>query len=81
MSDIRILNGTNEKISELFFDFNANLLSNYNQFLNRDFYSLNTMPSLEILFKVQDYLKTIPAGDKNFYVKFIYSFLGNNFLD
>ena len=61
----------NEKISELFFDFNAYLLSNYNQFLNRDFYSLNTMPSLEILFKVQDYLKTIPAGDKKFYVKFI----------
>lgn len=27
----------NQEISDLFFNFNANLLSNYNQFLNRDF--------------------------------------------
>ena len=61
----------NQQICDLFFDFNANLLLNYNQFLNRDFYSLNTMPSLELLFKVDDYLKTIPAVDKNFYMRFI----------
>ena len=28
----------NQEISDLFFNFNANLLSNYNQFLNREFY-------------------------------------------
>jgi hypothetical protein len=61
----------NQEVSELFFNFNANLLSNYNQYLNRDFYSLNTSPCLEILFKVPEYLKTIPAVDKNFYDKFI----------
>ena len=61
----------NQEISDVFFNFNANLLSNYNQFLNRDFYSLNTLPCLEILFKVPEYLKTIPASDKKFYDKFI----------
>ena len=61
----------NQEISDLFFNFNANLLSNYNQFLNRDFYSSNTMPSLEMLFKVNEYLKTISQADKKFYEKFI----------
>ena len=61
----------NQEINDAFFDFNANLLSNYNQFLNRDFYSLNTSPCLEILFKVPEYLKTIPLSDKKFYDKFI----------
>ena len=61
----------NQEIGDLFFNFNANLLSNYNQFLNRDFYSTNTMPSLEMLFKVPEYLKTIPQADKKFYEKFI----------
>ena len=61
----------NQEISDLFFNFNANLLSNYNKFLNRDFYSTNTMPSLEMLFKVPEFLKTIPQVDKPFYEKFI----------
>ena len=61
----------NQEISDLFFNFNANLLSNYNKFLNRDFYSTNTMPSLEMLFKVPEYLKTISPVDKQFYEKFI----------
>ena len=61
----------NQEISDLFFNFNANLLSNYNKFLNRDFYSTNTMPSLEMLFKVPEFLKTIPQADKPFYEKFI----------
>ena len=61
----------NQEISDIFFNFNANLLSNYNQFLNRDFYSSNTMPSLEMLFKVNEYLKTISQADKKFYEKFI----------
>ena len=29
------------------------------------------MPSLEMLFKVPEYLKTIPQADKKFYEKFI----------
>ena len=61
----------NQQINDLFFDFNASLLSNYNRFLNIDFYSLNTSPCLENLFKVPEYLKTIPAADKDFYVRFI----------
>ena len=61
----------NQEVNDLFFNFNASLLSNYNQYLNRDFYSLNSQPCLEILFKVSEYLKTIPEADKNFYDKFI----------
>ena len=71
LNNLNIDYNFNQEIADSFFNFNANLLSNYNQFLNRDFYSLNTLPCLEILFKVQDYLKTIPPSDKNFYVKFI----------
>ena len=71
LNNLNIDYNFNKEISELFFNFNASLLSNYNQYLNRDFYSLNTLPSLEILFKVDAYLKTIPTSDKNFYDKFI----------
>ena len=71
LNNLNIDYGFNQEITELFFNFNANLLSNYNQFLNRDFYSLNTMPCLEILFKVPEYLNTIPPSDKKFYDKFI----------
>ena len=61
----------NKEINEIFFNFNANLLANYSNYLNLDFYSSNIMPCLEILFKVEDYLKEIPAQDKEFYEKFI----------
>ena len=71
LNNLNIDYNFNQEISDLFFNFNANLLSNYNQFLNREFYSTNTMPSLEMLFKVPEYLKTIPTSDKNFYEKFI----------
>ena len=71
LNNLNISYDFNQEISDLFFNFNANLLSNYNQFLNRDFYSSNTMPSLEMLFKVNEYLKTISQADKKFYEKFI----------
>ena len=71
LSNINIDFEFNQEFNEIFFNFNSNLLSNYNQFLNRDFYSSNTTPSLEVLFKVTDYLKKIPGTDKNFYDKFI----------
>ena len=45
-------------------------MSNYNSFLNRKFYS-HEAPSLETLFKVQDFLKKVPSNDKNFYDKFV----------
>ena len=57
----QLSNNFNQEISDAFFNFNAILLSNYNQFLNRDFYSSNTMPCLEILFKVPNYLKIISS--------------------
>ena len=40
----------NKEVQELFFNFNANLLSGYQKFLNLDFYSSNNSPCLEVLF-------------------------------
>ena len=71
LSNFRIDYAFNTEINELFFNFNANLLSNYSKYLNLDFYSSNIMPCLEILFKVDDYLRQIPNNDKNFYDRFI----------
>ena len=71
LSNFQIDYEFNKEISELFFNFNANLLSNYSKFLNLDFYSSNIMPCLEILFKVEDFLKEIPEIEKSFYDKFI----------
>ena len=70
LSNLNIDYAFNQEINESFFNFNANLLSNYNSFLNRKFYSHET-PSLETLFKVQDFLKKVPSNDKNFYDKFV----------
>ena len=71
LSNFKIDYKFNKEINELFFNFNANLLSNYSKYLNLDFYSSNIMPCLEILFKVDDYLRQIPNNDKQFYDKFI----------
>ena len=71
LSNLNIDYQFNQEVNELFFNFNANLLSNYNTFLNRDFYSSNTAPNLEVLFKVKEYLKKVPSSDKLFYDKFI----------
>ena len=61
----------NTDIGQTFFNFNAKLLSNYSKYLNLDFYSSNTAPSLELLFKVNEYLKEFSSSDKAFYNKFI----------
>ena len=61
----------NSEVNEVFFNFNANLLSNYSKYLNLDFYSSNVMPCLEILFKVDSYLKDVPSVEKEFYDKFV----------
>ena len=61
----------NREVNEIFFNFNATLLANYSKYLNLDFYSSNIMPCLEILFKVEEYLKIIPQSDKDFYDKFV----------
>ena len=61
----------NTEIQQIFFNFNAKLLSNYSKYLNLDFYSSNSPPSLEALFKVEDYLKEFSNNDKPFYNKFI----------
>ena len=61
----------NTDIQQIFFNFNAKLLSNYSKYLNLDFYSSNSPPSLEALFKVEDYLKEFSNNDKPFYNKFI----------
>ena len=61
----------NKEVNEIFFNFNANLLANYSKFLNLDFFTSNIMPCLEILFKVEDYLKEVPSQDQKFYEKFI----------
>ena len=61
----------NKKVNELFFNFNANLLSGYNKFLDTAFYSTNTAPCLEVLFKVNEFLKEVSSPDWAFYEKFI----------
>jgi hypothetical protein len=62
----------NSEIGEAFFNFNAKLLSNYSKYLNLEFYSSNSAPSLELLFKVNQYLKEFSNNnDKNFYNKFL----------
>ena len=61
----------NTEIGQIFFNFNAKLLSNYSKYLNLDFYSSNSAPSLELLFKVDSYLKEFSKNDQNFYNKFI----------
>ena len=61
----------NTEIGQIFFNFNAKLLSNYSKYLNLDFYSSNSAPSLELLFKVDQYLKEFSSSDKEFYNKFI----------
>ena len=61
----------NKEVNELFFNFNANLLSGYNKFLNMDFYSSNNSPCLEVLFKVEEYLNQVSSADRAFYDKFI----------
>ena len=61
----------NYEINSIFFNFNASLLANYSKHLNLSFYSSNVPPSLEVLFKVKDFLKEIPSSDKDFYDKFI----------
>ena len=71
LSNLNIDFEFNQELNEIFFNFNATLLANYNQYLNRDFYSSNTAPSLDVLFKVSAFLKKIPSIDKNFYDKFI----------
>ena len=71
LSDFNINLSFNKKINYHFFNFNANLLSNYGKYLNLDFYSSNEAPRLEILFKVDKFLKDIPNQEKQFYEKFI----------
>ena len=71
LNNLNINYNFNQEVADLFFNFNANLLSDYNKYLNTEFYSTNTMPSLEMLFKVPEYLKTIPPADKPFYTKFV----------
>ena len=61
----------NKEVQDLFFDFNANLLSGYQKFLNLDFYSSNNSPCLEVLFKVNEFLNQVSSSDWAFYDKFI----------
>ena len=61
----------NKEVNELFFNFNANLLSGYNKFLNTEFYSSNNSPCLEVLFKVEEFLNQVSSSDRAFYDKFI----------
>ena len=61
----------NSEISSSFFNFNASLLTDYSKYLDLSFYSSNVPPCLEVLFKVNDFLKEIPSPEKDFYNKFI----------
>ena len=61
----------NSEISLSFFNFNASLLANYSKYLDLSFYSSNVPPCLEVLFKVNDFLKEVSSSEKDFYNKFI----------
>ena len=61
----------NSDIQNLFFNLNTNLLYNYSNFLNLEFYTNNTMPNLDNLFKVKEFLNNVSNADKSFYDKFI----------
>ena len=61
----------NYELNLIFFNFNASLLANYSKFLNLSFYSSNVPASLDVLFKVKEFLKEIPNSDKDFYDRFI----------
>ena len=71
LSNLNIDYNFNQEVQKIFFNFNASLLSNYSNYLNMDFYSSSTMPCLEILFKVNDFLKEKSSSEKQFYDKFI----------
>ena len=61
----------NAEIGNIFFNFNAKLLSNYSKSLNLDCYSSNIAPTLPTLFQVEKYLKEFGSSDKDFYNKFL----------
>ena len=61
----------NKEINYIFFNFNANLFSNYSKYLNLDFYSSTNIPNLKNLFQLKDFLNEVPQSEKGFYEKFM----------
>ena len=68
---------SNEIFVDLFFTFNANLLNDYNKFINFDFYYSNNINNL---FDFIGYLKKASSSDRNFYKVLIKTHAFINFL-
>ena len=68
---------TNELFMELFFTLNANLLYNYNEFINFDAYYSKKINNF---FNKDKYLKKISLVDKNFYQTLIETQMFKNYL-
>jgi len=67
----------NELFLELFFTFNANLLYNYNEFINFEAYYSK---EIDNFFNADKYLKKVSLVDKNFYQALIRTQMFKNFL-
>jgi len=61
-------------IRQMFYQFNVSIFLNYSKYLNFDYYKNKDMsiPSVLNLFKVDDFIKSIPIEDQLFYKKFIF---------
>ena len=69
-----------ELFIESFFTFNANVLYNYNEFINFDGYYSKDINIINNFFKIEKYLKKCSSGDKNFYKALIETKMFYNFL-
>ncbi len=60
-------------IRNLFFQFIVNILQNYNKYLNTEYYTNNEIssPSINNLFKVEEYIDSNDFNDRPFYRKLI----------
>ena len=69
----------NNLFIELFFTFNANLLYNYNEYIDFNFYFSNKK-NFNDFFNVNQYLKKCSSGERNFYKAFIETQIFQNFI-
>lgn len=62
-----------EHIRNLFFQFIVSIFQNYNKYLNFNYYTNNDIatPSINNLFKVDEFISSVECGDRPFYKKMI----------
>ena len=62
-----------KSVRKFFFQFMVSILLEYEKYVNHNFYTNNNIgsPSIETLFNVEEFYKSISYYDKPFYLKFI----------